>query len=114
MLILESIIYLEGLKSLNWLSVKDRLFLHDSVIVRKCLHNLVLAYLCKKFSKRSTIHNRNTRYTSDLNLPKCRLAAGQRTFAFRGAKLYNNLPKDIKQVNNIKTFKKRITNYIRQ
>ena len=34
-----------GLKSLNWLPVKDKLYLNDAVMVFKCINNLVPDYL---------------------------------------------------------------------
>ena len=45
-----------------------------------------------------------------LNLPKCKLTTGQQTLAFRGAKLYNELPRDIKETTDSKVFKKKLNN----
>ena len=102
----------EGLKSLNWISVKDKLLLNDLVMVHKCLHGQMPNYLSDKFIKRSKIHDRNTRKKDELNLPKCRLKIGQRSFAFRGAKSYNDLPDDIKKTRDTKHFKKNLYNYL--
>ena len=44
----------------------------------------------------SAIHKRTTRYCNDLRFPKCRLATGQRMFSNRGAKLYNDLPRELR------------------
>ncbi|CAH3176879.1 unnamed protein product, partial [Porites lobata] len=65
----------EGLKSLNWLNVNDRLLVNDLLMVHK-------------------------------------LKTGQRSFAFRGAKLYNNLPNEIKQTSDVKKFKAKVCNYL--
>ena len=62
--------------------------------------------------KRSKIHDRNTRKKDELNLSKCRLKIGQRSFAFRGAKSYNDLPDDIKKTRDTKHFKKNLYNYL--
>ena len=102
----------KGLKSLNWLNVEDKLFFNDSVMLHKCLHNKTPSYLSQKFKRRSEIHNRITRQNQDLNIPKCRLATGERSFAYRGTKLWNDLPKDLKCINDPKIFKKRLLNYI--
>ena len=104
----------EGIQSLKWLNVKDTLFLNDAVMVHKCLHGGVPAYLSDKFMLRSAIHSRPTRHCNDLNLPKCRLATGQRMFSYRGAKLYNDLPLDIKEIENTRFFKKRLRNELRK
>ena len=83
----------EGLKSLNWLNVNDRLLVNDLLMVHKCIHGLIPNYLTGKFIQRSKIHGRNTRGSGELDLPICRLKTGLRSFTFRGAKLYNSLPK---------------------
>ena len=54
----------------------------------------------------------HTRKKDELNLPKCRLKIGQRSFAFRGAKSYNDLPDDIKKTRDTKHFKKNLYNYL--
>ena len=104
----------EGIQSLKWLNVKDTLFLNDAVMVHKCLHGGVPAYLSHKFMLRSAIHSRPTRHCNDLNLPKCRLATGQRMFSYRWAKVYNDLPLDIKEIENTRFFKKRLRNELRK
>ena len=102
----------EGLKSFKWLSVSDKLFFYDSIMVHKCMNGRAPGYLINKFTSRLELHDRNTRYNKDLNLPRCRLKTGQRSFAYRGAKCWNRLPKDLKEVANSGTFKKRIVNIL--
>ena len=65
-------------------------------------------YLRERFKQRSEIHQRDTRQKSELRLPKCRLATGQRAFAFRGAKIFNSLPKFIRDTESLSGFKRRI------
>ena len=91
----------EGLKSLNWLNVNDRLLVNDLLMVHKCIHDQIPSYLIGKFIQRSKTHGRNTGCSGELDLPICRLKTGQRSFAFRGAKLYNNLPNEIKQISDV-------------
>ena len=45
----------EGLKSQNWLSVKDKLLLNDLVMVHKCIDEQIPSYLSRKFIQRSKI-----------------------------------------------------------
>ena len=45
----------EGLKSQNWLSVKDKLLLNDLVMVHKCIDEQIPSYLSGKFIQRSKI-----------------------------------------------------------
>ena len=58
---------------------------------------------------RSQINTRNTRQSNHLNILRCRLATGQRSFSYRGAKLWNNLSNDLKNVNSVKAFKSKFT-----
>ena len=97
----------EALKSLKWLNVKKKLLFNDLVMVYKCINNLTPNYLCERFKQRSEIHQRDTRQKSELTLPKCRIAAGQRAFAVRGAKSFNFLPKFIRDTESLSGFKRR-------
>ena len=62
-------------------------------MVHKCINNLAPPYLSTLFNTRSSVSKRPNRNDSDLDLPECRLATGQRPFTFRGSKGFNTLPK---------------------
>ena len=67
-------------------SVSDtELFLYDSIMVHKCINGRAPGYRVNKFTRRLELHDKNTRYDKDLNLPRCKLKTGQRSFAYRGA-----------------------------
>ena len=103
----------EGRRSLKWLNVSEKILFNDLVLVFKCLNSLAPGYLADYFITRLAIrHSRNLRGSGDLSLPRCRLSAGQRGFYFRGAKRWNDLPKDFKGIKDIKIFKKRLANCI--
>ena len=101
----------EGRTSLKWLNLSEILF-NDLVLVFKCLNGLASVYLVDYFLTPSATHNRNLRRSGDLSLPRCRLSVGQRGFYFRGAKRWNDLPKDLQGIKDIKVFKKRLPNCI--
>ena len=63
-------------------------------MVYKCLKNLTPGYLHGSFQYRAKTHQRVTRRNNDLTLPRYRLVTGQKTFTYRGAKLYNSMAKD--------------------
>ena len=75
-------------------------------MVYKCMNNLTPDYLRKKFQRRSEIHQRDTRQKNNLSLPKCRLTIGQKAFAFCGTKIFNPLPKFIRDTKSLSGFKK--------
>ena len=53
----------------------------------KCANNLAPKYLCAKFKKRSSVHNRTTRNNDKWEIPSFRSATGQRTFAYRAVSI---------------------------
>ena len=90
-------------QSLGWRGVRQKLLLNTITMVYKCRTKQVPPYLCDLFHDRFSVSGRNTRDMSQLNLPKCRLSTGKRSFAFRGAKEYN-LPENIRNINDISSF----------
>ena len=52
---------LEGLKSLGWLDIAQKLKFNDCVTMYKCLNNNAPEYLSQKFKKLSEMYNRATR-----------------------------------------------------
>ena len=79
-----------------------------------CRATSLPSYLSDQFIRRSAIHKRATRYCYDVHLPKRNLATGQRMFFYGGAKLYNDLPREVKDIGNTKPFKKKLRNELRK
>ena len=86
---------LDGLRSLNWLPIKERLILNDATMMHKCINKLVPDYLVDMFKLRSQVRNKQTRSSNALDIPLCRLSTGQCSFTYRGAKLWNSLNNNI-------------------
>ena len=78
-------------------------------MIFKCIHNLVPDYLAEKVTFRSQTNIRNTRQSNRVHILRCRLATAQRSFSYRGAKLWNNLSNDLSNVNSVKAFKSKLT-----
>ena len=96
--------FLEGIRSLNWLTVKDRLLLNDAVMVFKCLNDLVPKYLANTFVPRSHIHTRTTRSCNLLHIPRCR----PRSFTCRGCILWNCFSNDLKAADSVNILRRRL------
>ena len=94
------------LDELNWLPVSKMLKFRDAVMAYKCANNLAPEYLCAKFKKRSSVHNRTTRNNEKFEIPLFRSATGQRTFAYRAVSLLNTLDEDLRNATTVKAFKK--------
>ena len=96
--------FLEGIRSLNWLTVKDRLLLNDAVMVFKCLNDLVPKYLANIFVPRSHIHTRTTRSCNLLHIPRCR----PRSFTCRGCILWKCFSNDLKAADSVNILRRRL------
>ncbi|CAB4018297.1 Hypothetical predicted protein, partial [Paramuricea clavata] len=66
-----------GLRELNWLPVKEQLLLREAIMMYKCVNELVPHYLSDLFTKRSDIHQRDTRSHDSLQIPLYKTSAGQ-------------------------------------
>ena len=92
------------------LNNKRKCVIHE-IMVFKCVNNLVPEYLADMFVPRSRIHSR-VRSCNLLHIPRCCLSSGQRAFTYRGCKLWNNLPNDLKAAENVNAFRLRLLNVL--
>ena len=90
------------------------LFLHVTAAQYRYLNDGAPEHLSQRFKQRSQIHSRPTRNCNDLDLVKCRLATGQRSFRFREAKAWNELPKSIREVSSLDNFKNVLMKFLRK
>ena len=79
------------------------------MLTYKSLNSLAPAYMRKLFTKYSddserSLHSKET----DLRLPLLKTANGQKAFSYRGAKLWNSLPREAKLAPSLKNFKEQI------
>ena len=91
---------------------REKRILNDATMMHKCINKLVPDYLADMFKLRSQVHNRQTRSSGALDIPLCRLSTGQRSFAFRGAKLWNSLNDNIKSLKCPKNFRRHFANVL--
>ena len=85
---------------------------NDAIMMYKCINKLAPDYLADKFVQRSHIHNRNTRSRNQLDIPRCRISTGQRSFVYRGTQLWNSLSYDVRTAKCPKVFKRRLINIL--
>ena len=77
---------------------------HAAKIVRKCIDKSVCENFHNYFKLRS--HNLNTRNNNiSIELPKCRLEFSKCSFYYMGARIYNELPREIREVEGEKFYK---------
>ena len=93
------------LSTLGWLTIKEHLVYRDALLTFKSINNIAPSYLCDKFEERNRIHDRDTRRKGDLDIPKCKTSSGQRSFKYRGTKIWNDLNADLKSTSKLNCFK---------
>ena len=76
--------------------------------VRRCLSRHAPDYLCSKFTARASIltDHPSTRGAKDLHLKAPRTNLYKSSFEYSGAKLYNDLPNDLKSMRSDYAFRK--------
>ena len=62
----------------------------------------------------SQMSHRETRQSNDIHKPITRTKFADRAFSVRGPSLWNNLPKDIKQLDRFSLFKRELKRYIKK
>ena len=98
----------EGRRSLKWLNNYEKILFNDLVLVLKCLNGLATSYLAHYFTTRTAIRSRNARRSWRLEPSTLTVVSGATWFLFSRAKQWNDLPKDLQNIKDIKVFKKRL------
>ena len=94
------------IQNLGWPTIKELIHRETSVIAYKCLNKLAPDYLSSCISKLSDRHARKLRNSAtDLLILCMKTSYGQKSFALRGAKGWNNLDLRIKLAPSIHCFK---------
>ena len=85
---------------LGWKTLEERRAVHINTMVFKCLTGTVPSYLSSVFVPVSELHRRQTRNSTvgNVTLLPPRTESGRRTFNFRGAQAWNNLPHNLKSL----------------
>lgn len=95
------------IERLGWKTIQDLIENESQTMVFKSLNGLAPEYLSGLFMKNcehSSYTLRNTE--SDLRLPLKKTTGGQKSFSYRGAKIWNSLSAESKQASSLSLFKK--------
>jgi len=98
------------LRKKHWLPVEQRITFKMAVMTYKCVHGTTADYLADYIRPPSPasakLHLRSTS-SGRLFVPRSKTAAGDRSFAVAGSRLWNSLPTSITSVifkNNLRLF----------
>ena len=98
---------------LHWLPVQYRVKYKVLLYAYKALHDRAPGYLCELVEKKR--HRRDLRSASKhhLEVPRPRTATyGDRSFRVGAARLWNELPEDIKTIGSIPSFKRQLKTHL--
>ena len=106
----------EALQTLHWLPIKFRIQYKILLLVYKCLNDQAPSYLSELLELKSTTSRLCVRSTSDMTL-LCVPFTKRKTFADRsvsvaGPRLWNGLPRTIRESPNPDCFKKHLKTYM--
>ena len=105
---------LEMFKTLQWLSFPQRIKYHTTLMIYKTLNGHAPEYLIDLFIKASEMYSRNLRSVTndDLRVPFARTNYFSKSFSIEGAKRWNSLPTDIKQIKTLHSFKTSLRSHL--
>ena len=104
------------LMELHWLPIKLRIQFKIVLIVFKIFKGFAPSYLSSLITRKpeSRYNLRNSRDKTLLSYPsfKSKATLGDRAFMFAAPKLWNNLPRDIRESSSINSFKSKLKTFL--
>ena len=101
---------------LHWLPIKLRIQFKIVLIVFKIFKGFAPSYLSSLITRKpeSRYHLRNSRDKTLLSYPsfKSKATLGDRAFMFAAPKLWNNLPRNIRESSSINSFKSKLKTFL--
>ena len=94
------------------LSVEKIITYDRAIMVHKILRKRCPESLKGKFMRRNQILKYETRRMHDLQIPKPRLELSKRSFSYVGAKVWNDIPNAIRNVESTHLFKHKMKTHI--
>ena len=94
-----------ALKSLGWMTLEERRAQLKAKLMFKTVNGLAPQRLCDIFKNVDEIHNYNLRGSaSKLYIPKPKTDFLKNSFGYSGAKLWNQIPEEIRNSGSFKSF----------
>ena len=97
------------IQKLGWPTIKQLIESETAKVVYKALHNEAPDYLKGLFHRLSDTQSRQLRNSNtDLRIPLFKTSSGQKSFEFRGARIWNNLSNEAKRASTFLGFKHKL------
>ena len=99
---------------LHWLPIKARIIYKIGVLTYVALTSGKPTYLCDKLHRFETpgVLVRHSYETLRLSEPRASRHVGTRAFAHCAPRLFNSLPEELRQLNNLNKFKRKLKTYL--
>ena len=93
--------------------VKTRIEFKILLITFKAIHGLAPKYLCDLLTFKSSLYNLRSSDSILLSMPAARSKTlGDRAFMVAAPRLWNSLPKELRVITNVNSFKAHIRTYL--
>lgn len=99
----------DNLKILNVYQVN---YYTIAILMKKFSNNQLPISSKNIFRTNEEVHNHNTRSNKKLHKPCVKTNLRKLSISFKGVDVYNSLPSDLKNIQYISTFKRKLKNYI--
>ena len=101
-------------KKLGWMTIKQRCYYFQNLLIFKSIHGLAPQYMINNVILELEIKEvRTRRHDLDLFIPKANSEFHKRMLFYRGARSWNELPRNIKDCENLNQFKRLLKRHIK-
>ena len=101
-----------SMESIWTVEIGMRIILNIIGMLHKILRNRCPENLKGKFTRRNQISKYETSRMHDLQIPKPRLELSKRSFSYVGAKVWNDIPNAIRNVESTHLFKRKMKTHL--
>lgn len=98
------------MNTLGWLSVEQMVERAVLCLIYKITSNMLPKYLQDFLTKRSDIHSYGTRTLEYFNINHTKLAMVKNSLFYEGTRIFNGLPRDIKNAGSLHEFQRKLNN----
>ena len=96
------------LEQLHWLPLECRIQFKVIEMVFKCIHNEAPSYLCDLLQPRKVDSRLRSDSAIKLYQPIAHKSVGERAFSVTAPRLWNNLPTDLRNLNALSVFQRKL------
>ena len=98
---------------LGFLNIWQNTVYNVLVLIYKCINNMMPGYMSKYLIYNKEQHDYETRQREHFRLPKCTKSSTQNSLYYKGLKLFNQLPYELKYSVNLHAFKEGCKNHVK-